>query len=254
MIVKLFFLSIFFLLKSDSVKAFTHQFALKNNAINLDFVKLEPITDEPILTPSDLKRVLSFTYRIETQENLPVDIPIFIAAYDKKVIFSADASLADSVFHDVEIDLNNFAVNDYKQMPIFYQNHSLVGYDLNLINVNLINQSTGVKSLAKISDLNAIREKDDSLTIIFTLEEEIKNNHSYQLFCLDENLQIKHSLVLSQNDNFLWPMFSFFNLHANQKSELIFHLEKFSCEGKVYIIGDGVFESDKSTIIEVEDL
>lgn len=253
MILTLLFLGIFSLLKPTTVQGFTHQFVLEDNVINLDFIKVKPTADNPEITPSSLDSTLFFTYQIEAKSGLPPDIPLFIATYDKEVIFFADASLADGISHDVEIDLKNFGLGDHSQMPIFYQNNFLEEYHLSLFNLNFINQTT-VKSSAKIEDLSAIREKDNSLTIVFGLREDIKNTHVYQLFCLDKEHKIMSSTKLTQEDSFLWSRFSFSSFYTNQKNELIFHLKEFDCEGEIYILGDGLFKSNQTAIIGVENL
>jgi hypothetical protein len=65
---------------------------------------------------------------------------------------------------------------------------------------------------AQIQDLSAIREIDQSLTVVFSLQEATKNHRLYQLFCLDEEQEITHFAKLVQTDNFFGPilLFEFF--------------------------------------------
>lgn len=255
MIVVLFFLSLFFLAKPALVQGFTYQFKLENNFINLDFSKIEPVIGSSTINePSEKNNILSFVYKIETKQNLPADIPVFIVVFDKKVIFTADATLADDFFHTVEIDLKNHSLTESKQLPIFYKNNFFNKCEIDLLNIKFIKELTAERSLIEINDLNVIREKDSSVTVIFSVQEDVKSLHSYQLFCLNEQQQILNSIQLTQDDNFLWSEFSFLNFYANQKNEIIFHLTEFSCDGEVYVVGDGLFESNRTSIIGLENL
>lgn len=254
MIIVLFFLNLFLLASPVSAQEFTYQFKLENNSINLDFTKIKTPLSNPEIELSQSKSVLSFTYKIETKQKLPADIPVFIVVFDKKVIFTADASQASNSFHTAEIDLKNFNLNDHDQLPVFYQNNFFEGYKTDLFGLNFIKEPTVKSFPVEINDLNVIREKDDSLTIVFSVQEKSKNIHSYQLFCLDKQQKIANSIELIQNDNFLWPEFSFLNFYANQKNELIFHLTEFSCDGEVYVVGDEFFESNKTSIINLDNL
>lgn len=253
MILILFLLSIFFLFKPASVEGFTHQFILKDNTINFDFAKIETIA-VPSIESSKTHDVLSFDFRVRTQEDLPTDIPLFIVAFNQEIIFYVDASAIDENFHKVEIDLKDFVSTHANQLPIFYQNNVIKNLNLEIINVNLIDSLTQNKSSVKIDDLNIIKERDDSLTVIFSVQEASKNLHSYELFCLNQKQEIINSIELNQKDNFLWPEYSFIKFITNQKNELIFHLAEFYCDGDLYVIGDGDFMSNKISIIEVEDL
>lgn len=255
MIVALFFLSLFFLTKPTLAQGFTYQFKLENNFINLDFNKIEPVIgSSTIEEPSEKNNILSFTYKIKNKQNLPTGIPIFIVVFDKKVIFTVDATLVDDFFHTVEIDLKNHGLTESKQLPIFYKNNFFDKCEIDLLNLSFIKALTTKTSLAKINDLNVIREKDNSVTVIFSVQEDVKSLHSYQLFCLDKRQQILNSIQLTQDDNFLWSEFSFLNFYANQKNEIIFHLTEFSCDSEVYVVGDGLFESNRTSIIGLENL
>lgn len=254
MIVILLFLSLFFLINPKLIWGFTYQFKLENNSVDLNFSKVEKINSNLPIKSSELNSIFSFTYKITTTQNLPIDVPVLIAVFDKKVIFSADASLADNSFHTVEIDLKNYSLDDHDQLPVFYQNNFFKGYTIDLFDSSFIKESLFNKPSIKIDDLNVIREKDNSLTIIFSVQEEIRSLHSYQLFCLDEQQKILNSVKLTQNDNFLWPDFFFLSFYANQKNELIFHLTEFDCKNQLYIIGDELFESNRTSVINLEDL
>lgn len=253
MILILFLLSIFFIFSPYPIKGFTHQFVLKNNTINFDFTKIEAIAT-PSSKSSTTNNVLSFDFKVQTQEDLPADIPLFIVAFNQEIIFYADASAIDKNFHKVEINLEDFISTYTNQLPIFYKNNAISDLSLEVSNVGFINTLIKSKSLIKIDDLNIIKEQDGSLTIIFSVQEENKNLHSYQLFCFNQKQEIINSTKLNQKDNFLWPEYSFVKLATNQRSELIFHLTEFNCEGDLYVIGDEDFTSNKTSIIKVENL
>lgn len=253
MILILFLLSIFFLFKPASVEGFTHQFILKDNIINFDFSKIETIATSSSKS-SATRNVLSFEFRIQAQEDLPTDIPLFIVAFNQEAVFYVDASAIDANFHKVEIDLKDFTSTYANQWPIFYKNNAIEDLNLEVINVSFIDSLTQNKSSGKIDDLNVIKEHDGSLTVIFSVQETSKNLHSYELFCLNQKQEIINSVKLNQKDNFLWPGYSFIKLTANQKNELIFHLTEFNCESDLYVIGDDDFVSNKTSMIEVENL
>lgn len=253
MILIFLFLTLFFLLRPAAADAFTYQFKLENNFIDLDFIRMEEVVSDLPIESSESNSIFSFTYKIKTTRVLPKDIPILIAVFDKKVIFSADVSLADNSFHTVEIDLKNLALNNYNQLPVFYQNKFLEGYEIDLFDLSFIESSPDKPSI-KINDLNIVREKDNSVTVIFSIQEDDKSPRSYQIICLDEQQEILNSLKLIQKDNFMWPEFSFFNFYSNQKNELIFRLTEFNCDGEAYVVGDEFFKSNKTKIINLEDL
>ncbi len=253
MILILFLLSVFFFFKPAPIEGFTHQFVLEDNTINFDFTKLEIIATSSSKS-SPIHSVLSFDFRVQAQEGLPANIPLFIVAFNRKIIFYVDADAIDKNFRKVEIDLKDFVSTYANQLPIFYQNNAIKNLNLEIINVNLIDSLTQNKSLAKIDDLNIIKEHDNYLTVIFSVQEETKNLHSYQLFCLNQNQEIVNSIELNQKDNFLWPEYSFIKFITNQKKELIFHLAEFNCEGDLYVVGDDDFMSNKTSIIEIENL
>lgn len=247
MMIFLFCLILVFLAKPIEAQGFSYQFVLTNNSINLDFLEeLELDLDE-----RELKNFLFFEYKLEKQGELPLDLPLFLVAIDKEVLFSADASLADGLFHKVELDLSN----RIGQMPVFYQSSYLDGFELSLKNLIFTEQSSLSKNSAlRLKDLSVIRELNQSLSVIFSLEEVEKTQHSFQLVCLDEQNKSINSVGLVRNDDFLWSNFSFINLFANQKNELIFHLDQFECGGFVRVVADFAIQSDKTSIIRVEDL
>jgi len=252
MILILLFLSILVLLKPALVHGFTYQFVLENNTVDLNFTKVK-IPENPQVELSKSNDVLSFDYKLESEENLPTDIPLFIVVFNQEVIFSADASLLDEKYHTTEVGMKNFQAY-LGQMPVFYKNNVIEDFKLEIANVSFIDQVTENESLVEINDLNIIREKEGFLTVIFSLQEEIKNPHLYQLFCLNEKQEIVNSTQLIQRDNFLWPDYFFANLVVNQKNELIFHLEKFNCSGELYVTADSSSKSDKTSIIGIENL
>ena len=252
MILILLFLSIFFLFKPALVNGFTYQFVLENNIVDLDFVKVKTLENPQAEIPES-NNILSFDYRLETKESYPANIPLFIVAFDKEVVFYADSSFIEAEPHTVKINMQNFSTYS-DQMPVFYKNNFIDGFNLDISNVNFINQSADNESSIKINDLNVIREKDGSLTVVFFVQEEFKSQHSYQLFCLNEKQEIINSIKLSKKDNFLWPEHYFINLFANQNSELIFNLEEFTCIGELYVATENGSKSNKTSIIGIENL
>lgn len=247
MIIILFFLILLFSVRQVEAQSFSYQFILANNSINLDFLeKLELNLEE-----QEPKNFLSFEYKLEKQKDLPLDLPLFLVVFGEEAIFSADASLADGLFHQVEINLSNR--ND--RMPVFYQSSYLDGFELSFMNLIFIEESSLNKDgIFQIKDLSAIRELDESLSIVFSLEEAEKIPHSFRLICLDEQDKFMSSTELIRNDDFLWSNFSFINLFSNQKNELTFHLDQFECLGLVYLLADSTVQSNKTSIIRVEDL
>ena len=234
------------------MNAFTYQFVLENNIISFDFSQINiPSNFQIELTKP--KEILSFDYRLTTEQSLPKDIPLFLVVFGQEVIFSADVNLADADFHTTQVNIKNFA-DYFDQLPVFYKNNVIENFKLEIANVTFVDQLYENKSLISITDLNVIREADNSLTVIFSVQEEIKNSHSYQLFCLNEKQEIIDSTKLNQKDNFLWPNFSFLSFYTNHKNELIFHLKEFSCNGSFYVTADDVFTSDRVSVIAAEDL
>lgn len=267
MILIFIFLNLLFFTKKIEAKSFSYQFVLANNLIDLDF--FEPIdlsiqtsiaTLSPAIstTPETSKvpnKILSFDYKLQKNQDLPVDLPLFVATFGQEVIFSADASLADGIFHHVELDLESFEQNYFNQTPVFYQNNYLSDFSFEVKNLFLIEAlSVATVSMSEIQNFSAIREKDQSLTIIFALQEEIKTQHLYQLFCLNEQEEIIASTNLTKKDNFLWSSFSFLGFFANQKNELIFNIKEFNCDGSVYVTDNLGAKSDLVSIIKVENL
>ncbi|AKM81388.1 MAG: hypothetical protein US01_C0001G0438 [candidate division TM6 bacterium GW2011_GWF2_28_16] len=247
MIIILFFLTLFFSVRQIEAQSFSYQFILANNSIDLDFLKKLELN----LEEQKPKNFLSFEYKLEKQNDLPSDLPLFIVAFDKEVLFSVDSSLADSLFHQVEINLTNR--ND--RIPVFYQSNYLDGFKLTLENLIFIEEPILNKDKTSIiKDLSVIRELDQSLSIIFSLEETEKRQHSFQLICLDEGGEVTNSNKLFKNDDFLWSDFFFTNSFSNKKNEFIFHLDKLECSGLVYVLTDFSIQSDKTSIIRVEDL
>jgi hypothetical protein len=245
-------------------KSFDYQFIFEDNFINLDFFKVidvaptnQPTTaiiPIPIISTSPAK-ILSFEYKLSKINDLPLDLPLFLATFGQEVIYYADASLADDQLHKVEIDLSLFDQDILGKTPVFYQNNYLSGFELEVKNVVFIGEfSSNTVADPQVIDLSVIREKDQSLTIVFTLQEESKAPHEYELSCLNEKEEIIHSVKLSKNDDFLWSNFSFIRFFANHKNELIFHLNEFNCDGLVNIKTDQQKKSTAISIINVEDL
>jgi len=209
----------------------------------------------PTSGPAASAQILSFDYKMTKNQDIPTDLPLFIVTFDQEVIFAADASTADGLSHQVQLDLKLFDPNYLRKVPIFYQNNYINDFTLSLNNLAFSDQILEpTNKLCQIQNLSAIREVDQSLTIIFSLEEETKNQRLYQLFCLNERQEITHFTRLVQKDNFLWPTFTFLSFLSNQKNELIFHLDEFECEGLVYVADDFGTKSEQVSIVNVEEL
>ena len=259
MILILILLNFIFFSKNIEAKSFSHQFVLTNNLIDLNFFK---IVDLPVPTPTptteikqNSQKILSFDYKLSKTKDLPPDLPLFIVVFDQKVIFSADASLADGLTHHVQLNLETIDPNYLGKFPVFYQNNYLNDFEFILENLSFINEIESIReNILQIKNLNVIRELDQSLTIVFSLEEQFKNHYSYQMFCLNEKKEVTNSAKLIKNDDFLWSKFSFLNFFSNQKNELIFHLEDFKCDGLVYLSNEFDVRSEEVSIINVKDL
>ncbi|KKQ08515.1 MAG: hypothetical protein US20_C0015G0003 [Candidatus Pacebacteria bacterium GW2011_GWF1_36_5] len=218
MIIILFFLTLFFSVRQIEAQSFSYQFILANNSIDLDFLKKLELN----LEEQKPKNFLSFEYKLEKQNDLPSDLPLF---------------------------------NRNDRIPVFYQSNYLDGFKLTLENLIFIEEPILNKDKTSIiKDLSVIRELDQSLSIIFSLEETEKRQHSFQLICLDEGGEVTNSNKLFKNDDFLWSDFFFTNSFSNKKNEFIFHLDKLECSGLVYVLTDFSIQSDKTSIIRVEDL
>ncbi len=266
MILIITLLSFILFSRQIQAKSFDYQFIFEGNSINLDFFKainISPAT-QPIIevippsiepTQPQLAKFLSFEYKLKKNNDLPLDLPLFLVAFGQEVIFYADTSLADDQFHKVEIDLSSFDQDILKKSPVFYQNNYLSGFELEVSNVVFISElSSNAIADPQVIDLSAIREKDQSLTVVFALQEELKAPHEYELACLNEKEEVIHSVELSKNDDFLWSNFSFIRFFANQKNELIFHLNEFNCDGLINLTMDQKIKSTSVSIINVENL
>lgn len=252
-------------------KNFASQFVLSDNSINVDFFQIvnlpeiEPSspssspspnqTPAPTLPPANL---LSFTYQLSKFKELPADLPLFIVTLGQKVIFTADANLADGLEHQVLLDISVLAPDQLGQTPVFYQNSYLDDFELILGGLAFVSQPAPIPSVSisptKIINPSAIRERDQSLTVIFTLQETVREQHFYKLSCLDAQGAKPDSVWLIKNDNFLWSTLSFLGAWSNQKNELIFHLAQFDCAGQVQFINERGDISEPVSIIAVENL
>lgn len=247
-----------FIFKSEILaQSQNYQFLLYDNSISLDLFQPITLTDQLSSSEDYQKSILYFKYKLKADENLPTDIPLFLLAFDKEVIFYADANLADGFFHEVNLDLNSyFQAEGAWNLPVFYKNQYFSNLDLELIDFNFLdNFSSNSSSLIAIKDLSVIAELDQSLTVIFSLEEGDRKMHFYELLCLDEaNQQIIDSIELIVTDNFLWKDFGFASLFGNAKNELIFRLENFNCDGFFQVVADGQNKSEIVELVEVGDL
>ena len=249
----LIFLCFFLFLNKTAAKSFNYEFVLSDNLIDLNFFK---VLDLPI---EDLQlehgNIISFEYILNKTANLPQEIPLFILALGKQVLFSVDAKMADGIVHQVSLDLSQFGSLSTAEMPIFYKNNYLDNFELEIKNLLFTKDSSEKLSEdSQIKNLSAIREADQSLTIIFSLEGENLRDHRYEIFCLGDGGKIANSSKLTRTDDFLWPNFSFLRFFANYKNELIFNLNEFACDGLVYLQNDVGLRSDQTSIVEVTDL
>lgn len=235
----LLFILIFFVLFCSPIVAqsFNYQFKISYNSINLNL--FETIEEAP--TPDNDGQFLSFDYQLSSESDLPPDWPLFLATLDNKVLFYADQNLADGQTHQVAIDTNG-------ELPIFYKNTFIKGLELDLNNFHFVDDKADKKPL-EVEGLLAIREKDQSLTILISINSSDKNNHSFELFCADNNQSAK----LNKVDDFLWTDFNFLNFLSNHQDEFIFHLNSFDCFSNVYLLADGRNKTSTS-IINIEDL
>lgn len=261
---------------------FEYQFNLSGNFIYLDFFKKievpSPTFIQPVvvfsptltLTPSPIppspptptpttmikKKILAFDYKLEATQTLPEDLPLFIVAFEQQVVFSANASTADSMLHHIELDIESLNPLYLERLPIFYQNNYVQDFKLQVNNLTYLENFTNPPTVsnAKIKDVNLIRESDQSLTLIFSLNEEVKKTDSYFLICTDENQKLLNKVQLIRTDDFLWSNFDFSNFNSNQKGDLIFHLAEFPCAGMINVASGNGDQFAISSIIEVESL
>lgn len=237
-----------------------YQFLLIDNFIDLELFKPIVLTEKlPDSNSQNIqeKNILSFKYQLSENKNLPLDLPLFLVAFNKDVVFYTDASVADGFQHEIQLDLKKyFQDEDDWHLPVFYQNQYLKDLDLKLSDFNFVeNLSLSPVLSATIEDLDVIEEIDKSLTVIFSLIEENRRPHSYELFCLDETSQRDiGSKKLIVSDGFLWGGFNFANLFSNIKKELIFHLSDFACDGLFYVLLDGQIKSEAVGVTELKDL
>lgn len=241
---------LFLVLCSGQVKAqsFNYQFALLDNTFNFELFRSLDLSIPAQVSPIPAaKNYFTFEYKLKPLLDLPLDLPLFLVTSDKKVLFTADAAWADDQFHQVQVKLSTPG-----ELPIFYQNNYLTGFELNFRNLSFTaEQVKNDIEPIKFSDLNVIREADQSLTILFSVQDEGEMARVYRLICADKP-QIFSDL--SKNDDFLWPNFLFTALHSNQQRELIFHLSEFSCRGNVYVADAFGNQSAKSSIVGINEL
>lgn len=242
-----------FLQKVLAVESFSSQFVFTNNQINFDSSFL--IKVESASTTLEPLNILSFNYQLTKNVDLPTDIPLFIVSIGEKVIFYADASLADGLLHKIQIPLLEFVQNDSNNWPVFYRNNVLDGFELKISEVNFVKDLTKqIHDDLKIREFSAVKELDQSLTVVFKIEESVKNSNRYDIFCLDEKQKVVNSATLSKKDDFMWSNFYFTNFFSNQNQELIFNLNNFLCDGLVYVVANNKFASEKISIIDVRNL
>jgi|GEM_PF-5894852 len=250
------FLSSFIVLNQEvHAQSQNFQFLLKDNSINLELFQSVDLPNQE-LNAKPHGDILSFKYKIQTEENLPSDIPLFLVAFGDEVIFYADASKADGFFHEVSLNLKPYFLTNDWSLPVFYKNQYFTNLNLELTAFNFLDDLNFQSNDSyAINDLNVIRELDQSLTVIFSLAENERQAHFYELVCLDNTSQeMIHSRKLIVSDSFLWGGFEFVNLLSNAKKELIFHLSSFNCEGSFYVLVDGEIKSTTTEAIGIKDL
>lgn len=253
------FLSSFIILNQEvqaQSQSQSYQFLLMDNSINLELFQPVALPSQDLSSKSYDKNILSFKYKIQADKNLPSDIPLFLVAFGDEVIFYADASKADGFFHEVSLNLKPYFLTNDWSLPVFYKNQYFTNLNLELTAFNFLDDLNFQSNDSyAINDLNVIRELDQSLTVIFSLAENERQAHFYELVCLDNTSQeMIHSRKLIVSDSFLWGGFEFVNLLSNAKKELIFHLSSFNCEGSFYVLVDGEIKSTTTEAIGIKDL
>jgi hypothetical protein len=239
------------------VYGFDYQFVLTNNTIAFDFVRVQPITNVAnTVTNSNTNsnKFLSFSYRLTEPVDLPTDLPLFLMILNDQVFFFADASILSTDVVNLSFDTSLFAPYSPHQLPIFLKNALVDDLKLEISDLQFSDQALEAVEPFVLSDLNLIREVDGSITVIFTLTEKLKRPHLYQLICLNEQEELISSVILTQTDHFLWSDYTFHNLLANSKNELIFHLASWRCTGDAYVIGDKLYSSNRTKVIDITNL
>ena len=242
------------ILFSSKTQAFSYQFVLADNQIQFEYERLTSIFEQIHFSPQVYK-ALVFDYQLSSQETVPTDLPLFIVAFDREIIFYANSEALNRGFLQAEIDLQSLSATYPEQWPVFYQNKHLKTLDLEIKNLHFAKQLKTVdKSSARLDDLSIFKEGDHSVTIIFTVHETQRNLHQYKLVCLDQKEQVLAQIPLQQADHYLWAPYSFVKLLPNHQQELIFHVEDLPCAGQLYVLRDDGLQSAPTAIVPVQNL
>ena len=175
------FLFFFFSLSPIVAQSFDYQLRITDNFIDLNFFE----TVKEIEVMDEGGEFLSFNYQLSSDEDLPPDLPLFLVTLNDEVLFYANQSLVDEQVQQVFLDTDG-------ELPIFYKNTFIKDFELELGNLHFVEEMPGKDSL-EIKDPLVIREQDQSLTILFSMEPASKNNRSIELFCVANNQSAKLS-------------------------------------------------------------
>lgn len=235
------------------IHAFTYQFALENNQIHLDYARIDLLT-KATSAEKLTDKILLFNYQLTSQNSLPDDLPLLIAAFDQEVIFYADSAALNRGLLEGSIDLNKLDAAQSAQWPVFYQNSSISDLELQIKNLRFVDSFVQAKAVGGgISDLSAIKERDGQLTTIFSLQDSARNLHAYQLVCLDQQQKISRQIPLQQK-HYLWSQYLFSQALPNHQEELIFQSTAPDCSNQVYILRDDGLVSNPVSIVAVQNL
>ena len=106
----------------------------------------------------------------------------------------------------------------------------------------------------QIKDLLVIEEKDQSLTILFSVETEDNQAKSYYLNCLSSDREIE-----LRESNYFFTDLDYQYLGPSHEDQFIFNLNDFSCSGGLFVYSKNLAlvkssPSNKKTIISYQDL
>lgn len=106
----------------------------------------------------------------------------------------------------------------------------------------------------QINDLLIVQEKDQSLTVLFSVETKDNQAKSYYLKCLDSDRELE----LKEN-NYFFTDLNYQYLFPKYDQELIFNLNSFDCQGELFVYSKNLSlvksnPSNEKTIINYQDL
>jgi hypothetical protein len=262
----IFFLSL--VLAPLQAQSFNYQFVLKDNSIDLNFSKLEVAlpslssSPTPPLAPTigdhaidQQARALSFVYSLEAANTLIPDLPLVLLVGGEEVLFYATSAEAGLASHQVWLDLSEITAFNQQKPPVFYKNHSLGDFTFQVSEFQwLANLPSTLQPALELHNLTAVREQDQSLTILFAVNSQEFWPNTYYLVCQSERSEQINRSKLIKTDDFLWPNLVFLNFTPNHKQELIFQLPSFACGGLVFVVDQFNHRSEAVSIIGIEKL